>query len=142
MKDWFSTHMLPSSSCAHLSSRGWKARTTSPRFLTAKVPDGSSVWPFICTFWEMWKAKVRQRPYFSVAAPSSASKVQEAAGSSTMALAEVSACRCQLYRCKEAGLGHPPVCRFRSEQGGLVLIKPASQAWQSQCGPGEAPSSP
>lgn len=62
------------------------------------------------------ESKSRQRPSFSAAALSSASKVQEALGSSTMVLTKVPACRCQCYGCKEAGLGYPPVCRCRSNQ--------------------------
>ena len=97
-------------------------------------------------FREIWKAKVRQRPSFSAAALSSASKVPEALGSSTMVLTKVPACRCQRYGCKEAGLGHPPVCRSRcSMQVQIVAVWPSFDqtsllntaapmwSWRSSC---------
>lgn len=74
-------------------------------------------------FGEIWKAKARQRPEFSVATPSAASKVQEALGSSMMVLARVPARRCRLHGTQEAGLKHPcagadhsSVAWFRSRQ--------------------------
>ena len=107
IKDWFSTHMLPSSSRAHLS--------TEDGMLEPHLPDLSQLrfqMRVQCGHSDVLlgnlESKSEGRPYFPVTAPSSASKAQEALGSSTMVLAQVPTRRGQPWGHKEAGLGHPP----------------------------------
>lgn len=97
IKDWFSTYMIPSSLCAHLSVEDGKLEPHFPDLLQLRFRV--SVWPFRCTFGESGKQKGGKDMLLGCCSFLS-KQIQEVLGSSTVALVEVPACRGQFYGIK------------------------------------------